>query len=292
MKLLGTLRKNKPWLDFSSLDLLTRCPRAYYWRVEQELTGINKASLINGQAYHAAKAKLYDAKKDGKTLVEALALALDELVLISQTIVDPAPKHTTAVAVETFTTYANLWFNDGYETVMTEAGFVVPFDQFDFVGKIDRILRSPIGLGIEETKTTSIVGSKWGRRLKPNLQLDGYFAACHVNMEELPVFGTLDVIPIHENVTRREKPFRFMTTRTEAELETWYRDVQEWWDTLVHYRTQQHFPRNTSNCTPIIGFDCDYALLCNMYPNACEQNELEIPDQYVREKWEPFPMEG
>lgn len=285
MKTIGVLDKTKPWLDFSSLSLFMRCPRAYWWRHVQHIETVKKNALINGTAYHHAKAIYYQAKMKGMSHEDSKTVACLSMIDIMNEIVEPEPKHTLACAQDTIATYLDSWKDEMYQTVDVEIGFAVDLINLIFVGKIDRIVNSPMGIFIEETKTTSIVGNRWADRLKPNLQIDGYVAGYYLNTGVMPG-AILDVIPIHEDARKRKPPFRYITVRDEQDIDRWIKCIQQWWEVISNTK----YPMNTESCAPLVGFSCNYSQLCNLHPtiDACEA--LEIPEIYQRSVWTPYEL--
>ena len=79
--------KGAEWLDYSTLTMLQRCPRSYYWRMMQGITdSIDHSALINGTAYHEAKAVYLDCIIAGKDHEEAKREALVAHIPIMQKI--------------------------------------------------------------------------------------------------------------------------------------------------------------------------------------------------------------
>ena len=136
---------NKPWLDYSSLTLLQRCPRSYYWRKKRNLTGGGTAALINGKAYHEARATYRQSIHDGLDHESAKKKALVAATPIMLEIKEDDPKRNLTVALEVLNSYFDYWKGDSYETIWTEVGFAFDLVNFVVVGKIDEYAISPWG---------------------------------------------------------------------------------------------------------------------------------------------------
>lgn len=282
--------KGSPWLDYSSLTLLQRCPRAYWWRHRQFVTdAVTGSALINGQAYHESKATYLQSIIDGKSHEEAKRLALEALGPIMFQIQVDDPKRNITVALDTMNYYFDYWVNSNYTPLQVEVGFAVDLGEFFFVGRIDSLEKCSFGEVVMETKTTTIVGERWQFRGDPNLQIDGYVAAQYIITGKMPFGGVLDVIPLHDK--KRIEPFRFLAPRTEMSVETWLSEVTQWYNTLKRYDESGMFPRNTENCNPLVGYSCNFRILCKMFPNAHLMKEIPLPGEYKIEKWQPFEFE-
>lgn len=282
--------KGKPWIDYSSLNLLQRCPRAYYWRHIQNVTTTEDgAALINGKAYHEAKATYLQKIIEGATHIEAKKESLLALYPIMQDITADDPKRNITVAIKTMNHYLDFWNGGSYAPLEVEIGFAVDLINFLFLGRIDSFETCPFGKVCVETKTTTIVGERWQYRGDPNLQIDGYVAAKYITNGEMPFGGVLDVIPIHDK--KIIDPFRILAPRSEQMIEHWIEDIQEWWITLDRYKNSSIFPRNTENCIPLIGFSCNYRLLCKMFPQPHKMQEIPLPGEYKIEEWIPFEFD-
>ena len=290
MKILGTIDKKRDWLDFSSTSLMLRCPMSYYWRIIRKLEKAHgKSALINGKAYHQAIDTYNTARINGMTWEMACKLGLAELPSIMAEIDEDHPKRNLQVAESFVQGYFTRWKDEPYKVEYVEIGFAVHIDNGPlFVGKIDSIKKSPMGLFVNETKTTTVVGDRWYMRGKPNLQIDSYVSAYAILTGKMPAGGILDVIPIHENASKRKDPFRVITMREEKDVDLWIQQVTEYWRMITRWRDQEFFPMNTENCVPLLGWTCEYLPLCERYPNACKQGNLEIPEEFQRNNWAPF----
>lgn len=288
MDLIKNIPNNKPWIDYSSLSILMSCPRKYYWRVVREITSTEeKLSLINGQAYHECKAVYYKSLQKGNTWDVAVEDGIKALIPIMKTIKTEDKKRNLTVAVSTMLNYFQFWREEEYETLDVEVRFAVDIVNFILVGRIDRLVKHrAFGKLVEETKTTSIVGDRWSMRTKPNLQLDGYITGVYLSTGERPAGGVLDIIPVTEKLDK--KPMRYITVRTESDVEDYIANIQEWWFTLMRYRDTGIYPQNTDQCYPLVGFTCEYATLCNLISHPHKIKELAIPAEYKVEPWMPF----
>ena len=283
----------RDWMDFSSLSSYMRCPRQYYWRYVQHITrDVEAVALINGGAYHDCKAEYYLCRKAGAGFEEALSRAIIKLREGMSKIMTDDPKRNMSVAEKTMTQYLEIFGDDYQDTVEVEVPFAVDLEEFLYVGRIDRIVNNLFGLCVEETKTTTIVGTRWGDRTDPNAQLDGYVSAYYILTGEMPWGAVLDVIPVttFERVRHKgNKPFRLPTPRTMEDVEAWAEDARSWWNKIAQCKKEGYFSRNTESCTPLLGFKCEFTTLCELYKNPHRHESLDLVGEYKVEAWAPFP---
>ena len=289
--LLGSLEK-RDWIDYSSLSMLQKCPRSYYWRVVRSVSPGSSAALINGKAYHEARAVYREMRQEGTSHEEALASALKAMTEVMKDIPDDDPKRNLSVATDTLVHYFESWRNDAYyKTKMVEVGFAFPVPGQDFcvVGKIDEVAELPYGEVVMEFKTTTIAGERWHMRADVNLQIDIYLTAIYLLTGSLPYGGVLDVVHIHNDSRRRKSPFRIgPVPRSEQDVELCLHDVVEWWKTLQRYHEDNIWPRHTEACLPLIGYSCSFLQLCKEIPDPFTGTDFELPSGYTIEKWAPW----
>jgi len=270
------------WLDYSTLTLFMKCPRAYYWRMHKHLQ-VPGIALHFGKAVHAALAVWNKENSEEK----ALCIFKEEM----KSLIDEDPKRNLTTGIEALKAYFERWKDEAYKTIDVEVGFALDVkaskEDFTFIGKIDRIIESPfLGLGIMEHKTTTIAGEGWLERVDPNLQMEGYITALETIYGERPFGGVLDVIHIHENPKSRKPAIRVLKTKWDSF--DWSMNVSSWYDKIYECNKENFHPKNTEACKPIIGYSCAYQELCSLYPNPYILNEIQIPGKYVIEAWHPF----
>lgn len=294
LKILQPHEISKDWLDYSSLVKFQRCPRAYFWaHIMNIKPSTQPVALINGKAYHEGIAIYHECRKIGMSHLEAIEKGIEAALVIIREITIEDAKRNSSVCESTLRGYFAQWENEFFITKTIETGGAIDLDDFVFIFRIDRIvdMNSSLfkGLGVIETKTTTIMGSKWQKRGKPNLQIEGYMFGASVLLGEDILNGVLDVIHIHDNPSRRETPFRIITSRSHAELEAWHHNIVKWWGRIKVCKKENFFPMTTENCYPLLGMECEYTSLCAKYPNPhIFVNEIEIPDEYMIDEWKPY----
>ncbi len=285
---------DKEWIDYTSLSTFITCPRKYWLRCLQDITSaVPHPALINGKAYHEGIAAYHKAIMGGATFEEAVDAGLKVAAVRMAEIKVEDAKRNTAVATSTLHNYFERWRNDVSKMLYVEVGGAVDVGDFLYVGLIDAIAETAYGVGIRETKTTTIVGDRWQLRAKPNLQVDGYMFMASVLLGGDVYAGCLDVIPIHEDAKKRKDPFRIMTTRSEAELATWHRNLMKWWKMIKVCKEDGFFPMATDACVPMIGSDCPFHIICKLYPDPhnVDVGEMKLPDGFVKKAWMPVGVD-
>ena len=296
---IGTFNNTREWIDFSSLDMLMKCPRWYYWRAVCGITpsGVS-SSLINGSAYHLAWAAYELAKMDKQPEQVCINAGLQALVKSDITKIKDDPYRNLTAATDTLLAYWERWKSENYTSIDVEVGFAVDLGGVVFIGKIDRVCESPLGLMVMEHKTTSIIGNKWDKRGRPNLQIDGYVSAYSILTGKKLYGAVLDVCPVPyrkalKSGEKKQEAFRIITSRNAEDIDCWIANVNEWWITLQRYRTDHTWPMNTERCYPMTGYDCPYPSLCSMFPHPTQvPKEFTIPSEFIVEHWAPFDLEG
>lgn len=306
MKTLGIIDKEKVWVDNSALAMLKLCPRKYYLRIEQHITPEEtSAALSTGGACHLSKATYLRAKLAGHIHEDCSAVALHTLSKAMLEISNPDDLRNETVLLRVMKNYFERWKDEPYKTIDVEIGFAVDLDDFIFVGLIDAVKTlDAYGLLIEETKTTTIIGERWHLRTKPNSQIDGYVSSYYINTGDMPYGAILDVIPIFDETKTKEKTevarnkkldkhkaFRFITIRSEQDVDNWIINTKEWFNTLCRYKDSGIWPLNTDACAPLVGFTCEYLPICSEYPSVLNVKSMEVSSIYKREEWQPWEIE-
>lgn len=195
-------------INSSSLGLLLECPRKSYYVLKRGLrkTATNPATTY-GSAIHAALETFYSSKRVERVLPSDFRnkmadLEFDEsehenlLLRAGQEFVrgmselrmlEASDKRSVATGLWTLTHYFETYIDDPYEVMhdkdgpLTERTVRYPlFDSTDlyveYFGSIDVILRHAITghTLVADHKTSSVVGTDFYNRLKPNHQYTGY----------------------------------------------------------------------------------------------------------------------
>jgi len=263
----------------------------YFWQSIQKVdTTGEKPALVNGEAYHECKAGYLKMILNGTDHDTAVAAALTLLEPIMARITEPDDKRNITIATQTMYNYFQTHREEVFEVMEVEIPFAIDLNEFLFVGKIDAIKNWPgYGIMIEETKSTSIIGTRWQMRGKPNMQIDGYVAAAFISLGKMPYGALLDVIPVTKDPNKgTNQAFRVITIRNEKDIDLWVQNVRYWWQTKMEYEAKNFFPQNTENCVPLIGFGCPFTTLCEMYPDPHNMDEIKLPAAYEINEWAPF----
>jgi predicted RNA-binding protein len=305
MKTLGIIDKEKMWADNSAMSMMKLCPRKYFLRIEQQITPAEtSAALSTGGACHLSKATYLRAKQAGHPHIDCKAVAQLALSKAMLAIPNPDDLRNETVILRVMDGYFERWKDEPYKIGEIEIGFAVDLDNFIFIGLIDATKTlDAYGLLIEETKTTTVIGERWHLRTKPNSQIDGYVSGWYINTGEMPYGAILDVIPIYDETKTKEKteaamrkkidknkPFRFLTVRSEQDVDNWITNTKEWFSHLCRFKDSGIWPLNTDACAPLVGFTCEYLPVCSKYPSVLDIRSMEVSSIYKREEWEPWEI--
>lgn len=281
-----------PWIDYSSLSSFMTCPRQYFWKHILGLRSGSSTAIINGRAYHEAIATYHMLRMKGEDHDLAKVLAINALAEVMEEITEPDPVRNLSVARYTLERYFDFYKSEVFTTRLVEVPFAIDFGGFHFVGKIDRVMDSPWGTIVQDTKTTTIVGERWSNRTKPNLQGDSYTSAVFIlnDEEDVPSF-MLDVIPIHEDPRKQKLPFRVGPSgRSQEDVDNWIWNVEDWYHSMTTCLQRGYWPQDTERCLPLLGFSCEFIPYCRQYPRGLKEGQpLEIIEGFRIEFWQPFP---
>ena len=283
--------RGRPWIDYSSLSTLMRCPRQYWWEYVHHIRPAGQnTSLINGTAYHEAVAAYHKLMLKGVDHEMAVEAGLGAMRPHMLSIRVPNDVHNLTIAETTLRNYFRQYQDEVFKTIEAEIPFAIDLGEFIFAGKVDAVKMWPgYGVMVNETKTSQIIGKRWQFRGKPNLQIDGYVSAVYLLSGEMPYGAILDVIPVKtEPLKKGNEPFTIITTRTKDDVNRWIENVSVWWRHKLDYEHQSFFPMNTDACVPLVGFGCDYTSLCKLYPDAHDMGDVDLPESYKKEEWAPY----
>lgn len=272
-------KQEQEWIDFSTLSSFMKCPRKYYWQTRKNIR-VSSSAMTFGKAIHDALASYFVDKNIEKALSAFKSIALG--------ITEEDPKRNLTTGEDILLHYFEIWKNESYTTLMTDVPFAIELGKekpFLYVGKIDRVVESPIGIGIMEHKTSSVAGERWLNRVNPNLQMEGYIAALQTLINKPCFGGVLDIIHIHEKRAQRKLQ---RVIKTQYDSENWARNVVVWMNRVRKDNEMNFHPQNTEACAPLFGMTCEYLEMCNVYPYPYSFEEFGVPEKYEIREWHPF----
>ena len=265
-------------IDCSGLRAYHTCPMIYYYRY---ICGIVPAVPVSapsyGKAFHKAWRELYrqqvskETQDVGKVLGEFLRAFpedLDEL-------------HTRGNGTSILTEYVKHYKEEPFVVIVTEAPFQVNLGAFDFMGRIDAIVRWYDKVLVMEHKTSTRPAAIL-KEFDYGIQPIGYVYASKLlgyeECEGVLLNVTAVNMPKTAQAMKRWEEERFtrkVVTISEQELHTFHilvnLTMSEIWD--------GRFYKNLNGCN-VYG-RCDYYSICKYGWDM-------VSDSYVVSVWDPY----
>lgn len=275
------------YIDNSSMELFTTCPRqAYYYVIRKLELNRDRIALSFGEAFHAVLEHLYRTygtsfrtrDQDAEILRFAESLRLDT----------PEDDYRTIpYLVNAVDRYLTQYPGEGFSIVSlhgqpaVELPFAYPLGTIDspifgqvqivWTGKIDLVYKSQGRNGIFDHKTTSMLGPQYFAEFEIAHQMYGYAAATEFITGE----------PVHEitiNALGCRKPTRtgvayefsrHIIPISRALLSEWHDDCLQIVSNFIAYAEDGRYPRHTKWCVGKYG-PCQYRSICTLDPSVRE----------------------
>lgn len=276
------------YIDNSSMELFTTCPRqAYYYVIRKLELNRSRIALDFGDRFHFLLETLYkrhgSSYRTGEDNANLLALAQQQIL--------PTPEddyRTTGYLVQAFETYLAQYPAERFDIAITPSGepaieipFMFPLGTIQsgmfgpitvvWTGKIDMGYRSSGRLGIMDHKSTSMMGPQFFAEFEIAHQMYGYTAAAE------HIFGE----PVHEicinglgcrKPTRTGKTFEFSRHIIPVNrdlLAEWHDDCLYAVKNFIQCAEEGYFPKFTKWCVSKYG-PCQYRGVCTQSPQHRE----------------------
>jgi hypothetical protein len=212
-----------------------------------------------------------------------------------------------AIAMQLVRGYARRWGSDGFKTVAAEIPFDLPIinpetnrpsTNFRFAGKIDRIIETPNGLMILETKTAgeSIdAESDYWPRLRIDTQISGYILAARAlgydvqsviyDVIRKPCIKVTKKETVETYAERLYNDFaerpdfyyaRRDIPRLESDLEEFRRELWRIQKDVRDSQLASYFYRNTAAC--LHPYKCAYWTLCTNPSDTLPEGFVQVDD--------------
>lgn len=276
------------YIDNSSMELFTTCPRqAYYYIIRKLELNRDRIALQFGEAFHTVLERLYkrygtayrSEADNADILSHASSLSLNTPEDDYRTIpylVSAVSKYLTQYPAEPFEIVR---LPDGSPAV--ELPFAYPLGVIDspvygritiiWVGKIDLLYRSRGRLGVMDHKTTSIMGSQYFAEFEIAHQMYGYSAAAEYILGEQCGEITINGLGCRKP-TRTGVPHEFSRHIIPVDRDL----ANEWHDDclcivrdFIQHAEQGYFPKHTKWCIGKYG-PCQYRGVCTLPPASRE----------------------
>lgn len=278
--------------DYTALSTFQTCRRKYDLRMNKGYTKKQELKPVHfGKAIHNALDSWYKDKDVAKAVDIFKANFTEDLEIDD--------KRTNKMGEWIITNYDKQYRDQEHELVECERTFSIPLAQdFDFVGRIDKIVKWDGCHWVMDHKTTSSLGYTYFNMAEPNLQFMGYAWAGRqlgydikgVIVDALLVAKGL--LPSDATTGTRKNPNLVPFAR----YDVYYKQehFEEWKDTVTRIRHE------ISGCEGKVGawypnFDaCVHFGECT-YRRVCKEDQAirqRILDQdYEIDMWDPLKKE-
>lgn len=298
------LKDNVLYIDNSSMELFTTCPRqAYYYIVRRLELNRSRIPLDFGDRFHDVLRFMYT------TFSTAYRSAADNDAVVAfaaaKKLDTPEDDHRTVpYLVDGVRTYLQQYPAEPFSIAVMPSGvpavevpFMFPLGTIDspifgkitviWTGKIDMVYRSNARLGVMDHKTTSIMGPQFFAEFEIAHQMYGYAAAMQY------VFGE----PVHEitinglgcrKPTKTGKVYEFSRHIIPIQqdlMSEWHDDSLAIVSDFIGHCERGYFPRHTKWCVAKYGA-CQYRAICTL-PPAQRETALSTTE-YRPVTWNPL----
>ena len=301
--------------DSTSMGLLKECPRKYQLAIigtgtDPDAIGgyetrRESVHLIFGLHTHKCR-EIYDhARAEGKShheaLVRAVRAGLDltwNRELGRPWISDDKNKNRLTF-IRTLVWYLDQFESDPFKTVIlangkpaVELSFRMESSYKNAVGEtylicghLDRLATLNNVTYIMDIKTTkNTLSEDFFEKFTPDNQFSTYIMASQV-VYALPVQGlVVDAAQVAVTFSRFQ---RGQVSRTNGQLEEWYRDLGWYLQTAESFARARYWPMNDKSCGNYGG--CPYRGICNKAP---QDREAWLRSDYRRRTWDPLQVRG
>ena len=288
-----------PWLDASKIDLLSMCPKKFFWRHEMGLVtkGDLGTAIRFGHAIHKALESIYLGTGfdecycpcpdfEGCAFCKGNKIPRCAMLFLLYYNIEPEDDRdvrTRDRGLELIVAYLEKWGQEPFTALATEVPFVIEMAGFSYIGRVDLIVNYN-GLMPVDHKTTRFFGDAFIRQFKLSGQMTGYIRGLQlIYPEENITKAMINCLRITTKIDG-ESFGRWFTNRTPYEIAEWEREVQSAWDRIQQYRTTGHWPKHAPYACTSYNKTCEYYSLCTSQPDV--QKDL-INEAFEVKEWEP-----
>lgn len=297
------LRDGCLYIDNSSMELFTTCPRqAYYYIIRKRELNKDKIALDFGTAFHAVLEHLY------KTYGTAYRSAAENGAVLqfaaSQVLNTPEDDYRTiGYLVEAVQQYLLQYPAEVFSIAQVntapavELPFAMPLGTVDthswgkvtiiWTGKIDLIYRTSSGFGFIDHKTTSMMGPQYFHEFEFAHQMYGYTAATEFITGAKVSEFTINALGCRKP-SRTGNKFEFVRHSVSIQrdlLDEWHTDTLSLVSDFLAHCERGYFPKATKWCMAKYGA-CQYRAVCSLSP---DQRDLALStSEYKDVTWSPL----
>lgn len=284
--------------DSSCLGTLKECPRKYYYIYILGYRPKGESIHLDfGGHYAKGMERFYKYRAAGATYDDALAETVRKALIDSKEMSDDFTKKTRETLVRSLVWYFDTYKEDDATTTKVvhlhdgsaavELSFKLPTGfslngvELLYCGHLDRLVEFNSDRFVMDQKTTGgALGTYYFAQFNPDNQMSGYSLASRV-IFNTPVKGVIiDAAQVLVGSTVFQ---RSITTRTEAQLDEWLDDFQDWTTLALRYADRRHWPMNDKSCHKYGG--CPFREVCGHDPRV-RQSFLDT--RFTIRQWNPL----
>lgn len=274
-------------MDASRIDCYKLCPKKFYWRYEQRIQpkGYEATAANFGGAIHAALATFYEGRAfepatcPCETVCAICASSKKAWEEGYQGLGNPIPRayaaflihypkdperekdnRTRDFGLQLIYEYIKKYGNEvGVKVLAVEETFVIPYPEFNLVGRIDLLLRTSIDIILRDIKTSSRVDLLL-LTAALSMQAGIYMLAMSKIFKQH--VGTEEIDALHTGKYSKERFVRHTVTMTPEDLELIEKELLYYWERIKENRRDGLWPANRGYaCTAYNGV-CEYYNIC------------------------------
>lgn len=272
--------------DYTMMSTFQTCRRRYNYRINRGLVPKEKAMpLTFGGAIHQALDYWHMSQRTREDCLRMIEIFKANF----QEDLERDSKRTVQMGEWVLRNYASTYAMEPFKVVASEQEFVLELPNGNnFIGRIDKIVNWDGMFWVVDHKTTSSMGYQFGKKTKPNMQLEGYvWAARELGYHAVGVL--VDAILVAKGLlqaTSRAKltPLaRFDNYVSEETLNEWYHAVENIQEDIKRCEESGVWYPNYDACT-YYG-ECPYRNLC-IEDTTVREKRVEL--DYNVEHWSPI----
>lgn len=293
--------------DSTSLGLIKRCPRLYYYQMIEGWQPKGMAlPLIFGIHYHSAMETYDKAKASGLDHKDATREAIRHALQIQEYSSEPT-EDFRFLPRDTEDTYRNretlvraiVWYLDQFEddaakTVILKNGkpaveltfkmeIPVPaaHEPIFLCGHMDRVVEFGEQIYVMDHKTTKYqVNDRFFSSFSPNNQVSLYTLASTVVLGQSARGVIISACQLAVSFARfARRPIH----RTPGQTQEWLRESQEWIENSLRMAEKNYWPMNEESCDKYGG--CAFRKICSADP---QMRPTLLKSDFYKRVWDPM----
>lgn len=303
--------------DNTSLSLLKRCPRKYYYSMIENWNRKHTAAPLSfGSFFHRGlelfdrfRQKGLDYQAACEQMVKQVAIEseMDSIVFDPNTLVETKVKQRYATDDNKRNLYTLLrsliWYldhykNDVFETIVLPNGkpavelsfriempFKVNDTQILYCGHLDKaVTHGGLAWVLERKHTVRTLGSYYFDQYIMDSQPTGYAFALETLSHRAVGGVIIDAAQVAVGFTRFQRAF---ANRRPERINEWLENTKEWIQLAADFANANHWPMNETACA-VMG-KCPYIDVCSAPKNMREQY---LNTQFEKRVWDPLKSRG